>query len=96
MAAKEKGVVGAMDTRIALIGIIVEKEDCIEQLNRLLHEYAEYIIGRMGIPYRRKEINIISVAVDAPQDVINALSGKIGRLDGINAKTVYSNVKNTQ
>ena len=85
-----------MDTRIALIGIIVEKEDCVEQLNRLLHEYAEYIIGRMGIPYRRKGINIISVAVDAPQDVINALSGKIGRLDGISAKTVYSNVKNTQ
>lgn len=85
-----------MDTRIALIGIIVEKENCVEQLNRLLHEYAEYIIGRMGIPYRKKGINIISVAVDAPQDVINALSGKIGRLDGISAKTVYSNVTNIQ
>lgn len=85
-----------MDTRIALIGIIVEKEDCVEQLNRLLHEYAEYIIGRMGIPYRKKGINIISVAVDAHQDVISALSGKIGRLDGVSAKTVYSNVKNTQ
>lgn len=85
-----------MDTRIALIGIIVEREDSVEHLNRLLHEYGEYIIGRMGIPYRKKEINIISVAVDAPQDVINALSGKIGRLNGISAKTVYSNVKNTQ
>lgn len=85
-----------MDTRIALIGIIVEREDRVEQLNRLLHEYGEYIIGRMGIPYRKKEINIISVAVDAPQDVISALSGKIGRLDGISAKTVYSNVINTQ
>lgn len=85
-----------MDTRIALIGIIVEKENCVEQLNWLLHEYAEYIIGRMGIPYRKKGINIISVAVDAPQDVINALSGKIGRLDGISAKTVYSNVTNIQ
>lgn len=85
-----------MDTRIALIGIIVEKENCVEQLNRLLHEYAEYIIGRMGIPYRKKGINIISVAVDGPQDVINALSGRIGRLDGISAKTVYSNVKNIQ
>lgn len=85
-----------MDTRIALIGIIVEKEDCVEQLNRLLHEYGEYIIGRMGIPYRKRAINIISVAMDAPQDIINALSGKIGRLDGISAKTVYSNVKNTQ
>lgn len=84
------------DTRIALIGIIVEKEDCVEQLNRLLHEYGEYIIGRMGIPYRTKSINIISVAIDAPQDIINALTGKIGRLDGIGAKTVYSNVKNTQ
>lgn len=84
------------DTRIALIGIIVEREDCVEQLNRLLHEYGEYIIGRMGIPYRAKAINIISVAIDAPQDIINALTGKIGRLDGIGAKTVYSNVKNTQ
>ena len=84
------------DTRIALIGIIVEREDCVEQLNRLLHEYGEYIIGRMGIPYRTKAINIISVAIDAPQDIINALTGKIGRLDGISAKTVYSNVKNTQ
>ena len=83
-----------MDTRIALIGIIVESEDSVEQLNKLLHEYGEYIIGRMGIPYRKKEINIISVAIDAPQDIINALSGKIGRLNGISAKTVYSNVKN--
>ena len=80
------------DTRIALIGIIVEREDCVEQLNRLLHEYSEYIIGRMGIPYRKKAVNIISVAIDAPQDIINALSGKIGRLNGISAKTVYSNV----
>lgn len=85
-----------MDTRIALIGIIVEREDYVEQLNRLLSEYGEYIIGRMGIPYRMKGINIISVAVDAPQDIINALSGKIGRLNGISAKTVYSNVKDTQ
>lgn len=81
-----------MDTRIALIGIIVEKEASVEQLNRLLHEYGEYIVGRMGIPYRKKNVNIISVAVDAPQDIINALSGKIGRLNGISAKTVYSNV----
>ena len=84
------------DTRIALIGIIVESGECVEQLNRLLHEYGEYIIGRMGIPYRRKTVNIISVAIDAPQDIINALSGKIGRLNGISAKTVYSNVQNTQ
>lgn len=83
----------SMDTRIALIGIIVENENSVEQLNRLLHEYGEHIVGRMGIPYRKKAVNIISVAVDAPQDIINALSGKIGRLDGISAKTVYSNVK---
>lgn len=81
-----------MDTRIALIGIIVEKEASVEQLNRLLHEYGEYIVGRMGIPYHKKNVNIISVAIDAPQDIINALSGKIGRLNGISAKTVYSNV----
>lgn len=82
-----------MDTRIALIGIIVEQEVSVEQLNRLLHEYGEYVIGRMGIPYREKGVNIISVAVDAPQDTINALTGKIGRLDGISAKTVYSAVQ---
>ena len=82
-----------METRIALIGIIVENPESIEALNHLLHEYGKYIIGRMGIPYREREVNIISVAIDVPQDVINALSGKIGRLDGIGAKTVYSNIK---
>ncbi|MBO5030974.1 MAG: iron-only hydrogenase system regulator [Lachnospiraceae bacterium] len=81
-----------METRIALIGIIVENTDSIMQLNNLLHEYGAYIIGRMGIPYRNKGVNIISVAIDAPQDIINALSGKIGRLEGITAKTVYSNI----
>ncbi len=82
-----------METRVALIGIIIEKTDSVEELNHLLHEYGEYIIGRMGIPYKDRGINIISVAIDAPQDAINALSGKIGRLTGISAKTVYSNVK---
>ena len=81
-----------METRIALIGIIVENPDSVEQLNYLLHEYGSFIVGRMGIPYEKKNVNIISVAVDAPQDKINALSGKIGRLDGVSAKTVYSNV----
>lgn len=81
-----------MDTRIALIGIIVEQEEAAEQLNRILHEYRECIVGRMGIPYRKKGVNIISVAVDATEDKINALSGKIGRLNGVSAKTVYSNV----
>ena len=81
-----------METRIALIGIIVENPESIEALNHLLHEYGKYIIGRIGIPYREREVNIISVAIDAPQDVISALSGKIGRLKGVSAKTAYSNV----
>ena len=79
-----------MSARIAIIGIIVESKDNIEELNRLLNEYGECIIGRMGLPYRRRGVNIISIAVDGPQDVINALSGKIGKLDGISAKTAYS------
>ena len=81
-----------MDTRVALISIIVEQDDAIEELNTLLHEARQYIIGRMGIPYRAKGISIISIAIDAPQDKINALSGKIGRLDGGSAKTGYANV----
>ena len=81
-----------METRVALISIIVENNDVIDDINRFLHEAGKYIIGRMGIPYREKNVHIISVAIDAPQDVINALSGKIGRLAGITAKTVYSNV----
>lgn len=80
-----------METRIALIGIIVENPDSVEQLNHLLHEYGIFIVGRMGIPYEKKNVNIISVAIDAPQDIISALSGRIGRLDGIGVKTVYSN-----
>lgn len=82
-----------METRIALIGIIVENMEMIEQLNKILHEYSSFIIGRMGIPYRERKVNIISVAVDAPQDVISALSGKLGRLRGVSAKTVYSKIK---
>lgn len=81
-----------MNTRVALISVIVEKYDSIEELNTILHNYSEYIIGRMGVPYRKKNISVISVALDAPQDIINAISGKLGRLDGINAKTVLSNV----
>lgn len=82
-----------METRIALIGVIVENREVVEQLNHILHEYGSCVIGRMGIPYRERNVNIISVAVDAPQDVISALSGKIGRLKGVSVKTVYSNVK---
>ena len=81
-----------MGTRVAVISIIVENPEAIETLNHLLHEAGQYIIGRMGIPYREKGINIISIAIDAPQDVISALSGKIGRLKGVSAKTAYSNV----
>ena len=81
-----------MDTRVAVISIIVEQEDAIEELNTLLHEARQYIVGRMGIPYRPKGISIISIAIDAPQDVISALSGKIGRLKGVSATTAYSNV----
>lgn len=79
-----------MDTRVALIGIVVENSDSVMPLNTLLHEYSAYIIGRMGIPYHKREISIISVALDAPQDIISALSGKLGQLDGISTKTVYS------
>lgn len=81
-----------MDTRVAVISIIVEKKESVEKLNSLLHEYGQYIIGRMGIPYREKGISIISIAIDAPQDDINTLSGRIGRLEGIASKTAYSNV----
>lgn len=81
-----------MDTRVALIAMIVENPDSVEPLNTLLHDYGSYIIGRMGLPYRTKNINIISVAIDAPQTVISALSGKLGRLDGVSVKTAYSNV----
>lgn len=81
-----------MQTRVAVMGIIVENTDSVEHLNHLLHEYGHYIIGRMGIPYRARSINIVSIAIDAPQDVISALSGKIGSLDGISVKTAYSNV----
>ena len=80
-----------METRIALISIIVENPDSVGPLNDLLHQYGQYIIGRMGIPYRQRRISIISVAVEAPQDVISALSGKLGRMEGVSAKAAYSN-----
>ncbi len=79
-----------METRIAIIAIVVENADHVEELNEILHNYSEYIIGRMGIPYQKRNISLISVAIDAPADVISSLSGKIGMLKGISAKTVYS------
>jgi putative iron-only hydrogenase system regulator len=79
-----------METRIAVMGIIVEDADSVEALNALLHDYRAYIIGRMGIPYRDKGISIVSIAVDAPQDMISSLAGRVGKLDGISVKTAYS------
>ncbi len=79
-----------METRVAVISIIVENPESVAKLNDLLHQYGEYVIGRMGIPYKRKDINIISVAIDAPQDTINTLTGLVGKLDGISAKAAYS------
>ena len=79
-----------MDTRVAVISIIIENNDTVEELNRVLHEYGSFIIGRMGIPYREKNINIISIALDAPQDTISSLAGKIGNLPGVSVKTALS------
>lgn len=81
-----------MESRIALIGIVVSNFDSVDVLNHLLSEYGKYIVGRMGIPYREKGVSIISVAMDAPNDVISALSGKIGMLPGISTKTIYAKV----
>ena len=80
-----------METRVAIAAIIVENPDSVAPLNELLHEYSRYIIGRMGIHYKEKGISIISIAMDAPQDAISALTGKIGRLKGVSTKTTYSN-----
>ena len=81
------------DTRIAVIGIIVEDKASVSQVNSLLHEDGEYVIGRMGLPYEKKEVNIISIVVDAPVDTISALSGKLGKLPGVSAKALYSKAK---
>ena len=77
-------------TRVAILAIVVENPAQVEPLNQILHQYRQHIIGRMGIPYEKKEISLISIAVDAPADIISALSGKIGMLDGVTAKAVYS------
>lgn len=81
-----------MESRVALIGIIVQDKSVVDKLNSILHEYGKYIIGRMGIPYEKKGVSIISVVVDAPQDEISALSGKLGMLPNVNAKTIYSKI----
>ncbi len=79
-----------METRIAVIGIIIENEDSIEAFNALAHDYRHIILGRMGVPHRTRRLNIVSLAVDGPQTEINALSGKIGRLPGVHVKTAYA------
>ena len=79
-----------METKLAVIAIVVENPNSVEALNGLLHDYGSYIIGRMGIPYHPKNVSLISVAIDAPMDAISSLSGKIGRLDGVSAKVAYS------
>lgn len=84
-----------METRVAVMSIIVEDPDAVEKLNAILHDHGEYIIGRMGIPYRKRHVNIISIALDASQDTIAALAGKIGSLSGISVKTAYSGVIGT-
>lgn len=77
-------------TKLAVIAIVVEQEESVRELNELLHVYGKYIIGRMGIPHRERGVSLISVAVDAPADIISSLSGKIGRISGVSAKVAYS------
>ena len=85
-----------METRVAVMSIIVENPDSAEKINAFLHEYGEFIIGRMGIPYRKRRISIISIALDAPQNTISSLAGKIGSLTGVSVKTAYSGIITTE
>ena len=85
-----------MEKRVALIGIVVEDMNNVESLNHILHEYGDYIIGRMGIPYRSRGISIVSVAVDAPMNIISTISGKLGMLKGLSVKTIYSKAGQTE
>ena len=82
-----------MESRVAVVGIIVEKPESAEKVNAVLHSYGSYIIGRMGLPYPKRRVNLISVMLDAPNDVISALSGKVGRLEGVSSKVVYSKLE---
>lgn len=85
-----------MQTRVAVMSAVVENTDSVEKLNELLHQYGEFIIGRMGLPYKAKKINIVSIALDAPQDTISSLAGKLGNLPGVSVKTAYSNVSSDE
>ena len=82
------------ETRVALLGVVVENPDSVEELNALLHQYKDYIIGRMGLPYRQRKVNIISIVLDAPADAISALSGKVGMLPGVSCKAICSKLPN--
>ena len=82
------------ETRVALLGVVVENPDSVEELNALLHEYKDYIIGRMGLPYRERKVSIISVVLDAPNNAISTLSGKVGMLPGVTCKAIYSKMPN--
>lgn len=79
-----------MESRIALIGVVVSNDASVERMNAILHEYNQYIVGRMGIPYRKCSVSVISIVIDAPVQVISALSGKLGMLEGVSSKTVYA------
>ena len=79
-----------MENRLALIGIVVENKESAKKINDVLHEYGEYIVGRMGIPYRKRNVSVISIVIDAPSDVTSALAGKLGMIPDVNIKTVYS------
>ena len=85
-----------MQTRVAVMSAIVENTDSVEKLNELLHQYGEFIIGRMGLPYKTRKLNIVSIALDAPQDTISSLAGKLGNLPGVSVKTAYSNVSSDE
>lgn len=85
-----------MQTRVAVMSAIVENTDSVKKLNELLHQYGEFIIGRMGLPYKTRKINIVSIALDAPQDTISSLAGKLGNLPGVSVKTAYSNVSSDE
>lgn len=82
-----------MENRVALVGIVVDTAESVEELNRLLHEYKDHIFGRMGIPHRERGVNLISIVMDAPNNVISALTGKIGMLPGVTAKALYSKME---
>ena len=81
-----------METRVAVISMIITKEESVEAMNALMHQYPAFVVGRMGIPYRQKGVNIISIVIDAPMDQINALTGSLGRLDGVSAKVTYAQI----